>query len=450
MEHIAIIGNGISGITAARHIRKLSNKKITVISSETDYFFSRTALMYVYMGHMKFKHTQPYENWFWDKNDITLKKGFVQQIDTVQKTLVFSDGEQLAFDKLIIATGSKPNKFGWPGQDLKGVVSLYHKQDLDAIETHAPNNRVCKRAVIVGGGLIGIELAEMFHSRHISVTFLVRENSYWSGILPSGESEMINNEIRKNGIDLRLESNLKQINANADGTVKSIVITETGEEIDCDVVGLTAGVSPNIGFLENSNIETNRGILVNRNLQTNIKDIYAIGDCAEQRTAVEGRRPIEAVWYTGRIMGETVAQTICKKETLYTPGHWFNSAKFFDIEYQTYGWVNSEQHKKPNEAHFHWMHPDQTKCLTLAFDKTTQAFLGINTFGIRMRHEIFNRWLDQNKTIDYVLEHLEIAHFDPEFYKNYYSKVIEKYNVDTNRNLKLKKKSWSQIFTLKY
>ena len=450
MEHIAIIGNGISGITAARHIRKLSNKKITVISSETDYFFSRTALMYVYMGHMKFEHTQPYENWFWDKNDITLKKGFVQQIDTVQKTLVFSDGEQLAFDKLIIATGSKPNKFGWPGQDLKGVVSLYHKQDLDAIETHAPNNTVCKRAVIVGGGLIGIELAEMFHSRHISVTFLVRENSYWSGILPSGESEMINNEIRKNGIDLRLESNLKQINANADGTVKSIVITETGEEIDCDVVGLTAGVSPNIGFLENSNIETNRGILVNRNLQTNIKDIYAIGDCAEQRTAVEGRRPIEAVWYTGRIMGETVAQTICKKETLYTPGHWFNSAKFFDIEYQTYGWVNSEQHKKPNEAHFHWMHPDQTKCLTLAFDKTTQAFLGINTFGIRMRHEIFNRWLDQNKTIDYVLEHLEIAHFDPEFYKNYYSKVIEKYNVDTNRNLQLKKKNWSQIFTLKY
>ncbi len=449
MEHIAIIGNGISGITAARHIRKLSNKKITVISSETDYFFSRTALMYVYMGHMKFKHTQPYEDWFWNKNDIALKKGFVKQIDTAQKTLVFSDGEQLAFDKLIIATGSKPNKFGWPGQDLKGVVSLYHKQDLDAIETHAPNNTVCKRAVIVGGGLIGIELAEMFHSRHIPVTFLVRENSYWSGILPSGESKMINNEIRKNGIDLRLASNLKQINANADGSVKSIVITETGEEIECDVVGLTAGVSPNIKFLENSGIETNRGILVNRNLQTNFQDIYAIGDCAEQRTAVEGRRPIEAVWYTGRIMGETVAQTICKKETLYTPGHWFNSAKFFDIEYQTYGWVNSEQHKKPNEAHFHWMHPDQTKCLTVAFDKTTQAFLGINTFGIRMRHEIFNRWLDQNKTIYYVLEHLEIAHFDPEFYKNYYSEVIEKYNVDNNRNLKLKKKSWSQIFTLK-
>ena len=91
----------------------------------------------------------------------------------------------------------------------KELLALYHKQDLDAIETHAPNNTVCKRAVIVGGGLIGIELAEMFHSRHIPVTFLVRENSYWSGILPSGESEMINNEIRKNGIDLRLRIEFK-------------------------------------------------------------------------------------------------------------------------------------------------------------------------------------------------------------------------------------------------
>ena len=123
--------------------------------------------------------------------------------------------------------------------------------------------------------------------------------------------------------------------------------------------------------------------------------------------------------------------------------------KMFDIEYQTYGWVNSERHMKSNESHFHWMHPDQPKCLTVAFVKTNQTFLGINTFGIRMRHEIFNRWLDQNKTIDYVLEHLEIAHFDPEFYKTYYNQVIKKYNTENNSSLQLKKKNWSQIFTLK-
>jgi NAD(P)H-nitrite reductase large subunit len=449
MEHIAIIGNGISGITAARHIRKKSNKKITVISSETDYFFSRTALMYVYMGQMKFEHTQPYENWFWKKNRIALKKGYVSKIDCTAKKLLFSDGEQLSFDKLIIATGSKANKFGWPGQDLKGVVSLYHKQDLEAIESLAPNNKVCKRAVIVGGGLIGIELAEMFHSRHIPVTFLVREKSYWNSILPKGESEMINHEIKKNGIDLRLGTSLQEIRSDSNGQVKSIIIAETGEEINCGIVGLTAGVSPSIGFVKNSMLETNKGILVDKNLETNIKGIYAIGDCAELRSPSAGRRPIEAVWYTGRIMGETVAQTICNKETPYTPGHWFNSAKFFDIEYQTYGWVNSEKYMKANEVHFHWQHSDQKKCMTFAFDKNTQTLLGVNSFGVRLRHEVFNDWLTHKKTIDYVLEHLENANFDPEFYRTYSKDIIDKFNQEHQSELRLRKKKWSQIFTLK-
>ena len=95
MEHIVIIGNGISGITTARHIRKLSDKQITVVSAETDYFFSRTALMYVYMGHMKFEHTQPYESWFWKKNRINLKKGYVSEINTDKKELFFAEGEIL-------------------------------------------------------------------------------------------------------------------------------------------------------------------------------------------------------------------------------------------------------------------------------------------------------------------------------------------------------------------
>ena len=160
-EHIVIIGNGISGITCARHIRKNSNKRITVISGETDHFFSRTALMYVYMGHMKFEHTQPYEKWFWEKNRIDLIRKYVTSINTKSNEVIFEDGNTLSYDKLVIATGSKPNKFGWPGQDLNGVTGMYHKQDLEKIEQYAPDKTTCKRAVIVGGGLIGIELAEM-------------------------------------------------------------------------------------------------------------------------------------------------------------------------------------------------------------------------------------------------------------------------------------------------
>ena len=444
MEHIVIIGNGISGVTAARHIRKGSNKKITIVSAESDYFFSRTALMYVYMGHLKFEHTQPYENWFWKKNNIDLKKGYVNSIDTENTTLIFADGSHLDYDKLIIATGSKPNKFGWPGQDLKGVQGLYLKQDLENLELYAPNNNVCKRAVIVGGGLIGIELAEMFHSRHIPVTFLVRESSFWNGVLPHQESEMINNEILNNGIDLRLSSNLKEIISDKNGKVKSIIIQETGEEIDCDVVGLTAGVSPNIDLLKGSAIETGRGVKVNRYLETNISNIYAIGDCAEQHEAIDQRRPIEAVWYTGRMMGETVAQTICGNKLQYKPGHWFNSAKFFDIEYQTYGWVWAQP--KDNEARFYWEHENGNKSIHLNYDKNTREFIGINNFGIRMRHEFFDKALTEKQSVDYVLEHLADANFDPEFYKLHEKEIVSKFNTENGTNIKLKKKSWKRIF----
>ena len=398
MEHIVIIGNGISGVTLARHIRKNSDKQITLVSAESEYFFSRTALMYVYMGHLKFEHTQPYEPWFWKKNRNQLKKGLVNTIDVNNKQLIFSNGETISYDKLVLATGSKPNKFGWPGQDLKGVMGMYHKQDLENLEKFAPNNKICKRAVIVGGGLIGIELAEMLHSRNIPVTFLVRESSFWNGVLPDMESEMINSHIKENHIDLRLNTNLKEIKSDENGHVRSIIIEETDEEIECDVVGLTAGVSPNIDFVKNSGVETNRGILVNRFLETNVKDIYAIGDCAEQRKAIQNRKTIEAVWYTGRMMGETLAQTICGNRIEYKPGHWFNSAKFFDIEYQTYGWVYPEKERPSYEKHFQWKHHKESKCITLAYHKDTHIFLGINTFGIRMRHEIFDRWLTENKT----------------------------------------------------
>ncbi|WP_341217031.1 FAD-dependent oxidoreductase [uncultured Wocania sp.] len=444
MEHIVIIGNGISGVTAARHIRKLSDKKITIVSAETDYFFSRTALMYVYMGHMKFEHTQPYENWFWKKNRIELKKGFVKQIETKSKTLHFAEGDTLQYDKLIIATGSKPNKFGWPGQDLDGVMGMYHKQDLEKLEKYAPNNKLCKRAVIVGGGLIGIELAEMLHSRHIPVTFLVRESSFWNGVLPEEESTMINREILANGIDLRLSTNLKEIVSNENGQVKSVIIQETGEEIPCNVVGLTAGVSPNIDFIKDSSIETGRGVKVNRYLETNIPDVYAVGDCAEQHEGIDQRRPIEAVWYTGRMMGETVAQTICGNRIQYKPGHWFNSAKFFDIEYQTYGWVWAQP--RENEARFYWEHKDGNKGIHINYDKNTREFIGINTFGIRMRHEFFDKVLTKKQSVDYVLEYLADANFDPEFYKLHEKDIVKKFNTENNTNIQLKKKSWRRIF----
>lgn len=425
--HVVIIGNGISGITAARHIRKLSDHRITVISSESEFFFSRTALMYIYMGHMKFEHTKPYEDHFWEKNGIELKNAHVSSVHPTEKTLRTESGEILGYDQLIIATGSVPNKFGWPGQDLEGVQGLYSLQDLERLEQNAPNRERCKRAVIVGGGLIGIELAEMLRSREIGVTFLVRESSFWNGILPRGESAMINEHIGEHHIDLRLGTNLREILPDASGKARAVV-TDQGETIECQLVGLTAGVRPNIRFLEGSGIGTDTGVLVDRHLRTNIPGVYAIGDCAQQQRPVGKRKAVEAVWYTGRMMGETVARTICGDPTEYRPGHWFNSAKFLDIEYQTYGWVLPEGRMGSEERHFHWRHPREKVCLTMAYERQSNRLLGLNAFGIRMRHEVVDQWLTQGLKADQVVNRLGEANFDPEGYRRYEQQIREEYD----------------------
>ena len=440
MEHIVIIGNGVSGITTARHIRKLSDKRITVISAETDHFFSRTALMYVYMGHMKYENTKPYEDWFWEKNRIDLLRAYVQEINTNEKTLRLDNGTDLAYDKLVLAVGSKPNKFGWPGQDLDAVQGLYSYQDLESMEKHSPTT---KHAVIVGGGLIGVEMAEMFLSRGIAVTFLVREDRFWGGVLPKQEGELIARHMKKHHVDLRFNTELKEILSDENGRAKA-VITNDGEEIKCQFVGLTAGVSPNTAFMKEGSIDTSRGVLVNDFLETNISDVYAAGDCAEFHQHPTGRRNLEQVWYTGRMMGETLAHTLCGNKTAYKPGMWFNSAKFFDIEYQTYGWVFAELQE--NEAEFYWEHKAGEICLHLVYDKASKKLLGINTFGIRLRHEVCERWIDGEETMSYIIQHLKDANFDPEFYRQYEAEIVAQYNILNGTSLTAKKRDWKLIF----
>lgn len=392
------------------------------------------------MGHMRQQDTQPYEAEFWTKNRIDLLHKRVDTIDFEAKKIEMGD-DQISYDKLILAVGSKSNKFGWPGQDLKGVGGLYHLQDLEYMEKHSEG---LERAVIVGGGLIGIEMAEMFASRKIPVSMLVREESYWNNVLPKEESAMISRHIKHHGIDLKLASNLDQIIDNGSGKASGVMIKETGEKISCGFVGLTAGVSPNISFLKDTGLELGRGIKVNKYLETNIKDVYAIGDCAEQQEPKEGRRPVEAIWYTGRMMGETVAYNICDKKVAYDPGIWFNSAKFLDIEYQVYGTVLA----KPPENHrsIYWEHKDGEKSIRLIYDKNTQIIVGFNLMGVRYRHEVCEKWIAEKTNIEKVLKDLSLANFDPEFYKVYEQDVLDIYNKQTGKSLKIKsKRSWNLV-----
>lgn len=427
MKHVVIIGNGVSGITAARHIRKMTDHRITVISSETPYFFSRTALMYIYMGQLTFEHTKPYEDSFWKKNRIDLVFDHATKIDHEQKSLHLRSDRRIHYDDLIIACGSTSNLPGIPGEQLKGVQALYGYQDLLQMQQLTANAR---NAVIVGGGLIGVEMAEMLHSRKVAVTMIVREPAYWNNVLPLAAAKIISKHISTHGVNIKHNEEVEEFLSDDNGKLFG-VRTRSGDEIACDFAGIAIGVRPNIEWLRDSGLSIGKGVLVNEYLETNIHNIYAVGDCVERQYELEGRRTIEQVWYTARMMGEVVAQTICGNPTRYEPGPWFNSAKFFDIEFQTYGNAGSEPAE--DEREFYWEHPSGKKAMHIVWQKETNIFRGINSFGIRLRHESFDRWLRDKKSVDYVMDHLAEANFDPEFTERNDGEIRQQFKRQINR-----------------
>ena len=433
MRHIVIIGNGIAGVTTARELRKGSDDRITVISSETDHHYSRTALMYIYMGHMTYAHTKPYEDWFWAKNRIDLVRAHVSHIDFDQKILTLqatgTPENMLMYDVLVLAVGSLPNRPGILHTDLRGVQGLYGIPDLEQMEalTDPKSGTPVSRAVVIGGGLIGIELCEMLLSRHIPVSFLVREDSFWRTVLPAEESAMITRHIRAHHVDLHLETEVTELHDDGTGRIGGVT-TKASQRLDCQFAGVSVGVSANIGWLRDSGLETDRGILVDRYLKTNLPDVYAIGDCVQHRTPPPGRRPTEQIWYTGRIMGEILAKTLLGTPTPYQPGVFFNSAKFFDIEYQTYGDVPANLPDDGSLHTFYWEHPGGERAIRINHT-TDGAVTGVNAFNIRQRQDVWTQWITDKRPVQYVLEHLPQANFDPEFFRQHEADILAAYNA---------------------
>ena len=374
---------------------------------------------------------------FWKKNRIDLKQAWVKSITFEAKALVFESGETLHYDILVLATGSKPAFFGWPGQDLKGVQGLYSKQDLETME--AITSEPMERAVIVGGGLIGIEMAEMLTYKKIPVTFLVRENRFWELVLPDAEASLVHKHIREHAIDLRLGTELKEIISDAQGSVRA-VITSTGEEIPCGFVGIATGVLPNVDFLRNTSLAIGKGVKVNAKFESSVPGVYAIGDCAEfEQPPGPGRRNLEQVWYTGRMHGETLAYNFCNTPVAYQPGIWFNSAKFFAIEYQTYGWVSPEPVSGVQD--FFWEHRDGKVSLRMSLDQEGKV-LGVLNLGFRLRHEFFDRAIREKWSGEKVMQELGKGVFDPEFYAPYHQEIQAAYQRHFGGKIVASKKSF--------
>lgn len=414
--HVVIIGNGVTGVTAALRLRRNQPSwRISIVSGESTHHYSRPALMYLFMGQMRYADVKPFEDSLWSERRLELVRDWVVGGDLGRKELRLHRGGRMSFDRLLLATGSQPNRFGWPGQDLDGVQGLYGLPDLERLYRAVERTR---QAVITGGGLIGVELAEMLLSRGIPVTMLVRESSYWNNVLPAEESALVNAEVRAHGVDLRLGAELASIEDDGQGRCAA-ALTSAGERIECQLVGLTAGVAPNLDLARELGLDLGRGILVDASLRTSVPDVLAAGDCAEIVRGANERNLLQQVWYTGKMQGEVAGDVLAGRERGYEPGIWFNSAKFFELEYQVYGRVNLNV---PGERNLLWVHREGRKALRLVHTPDA-GLIGVNAMGLRLRHRVCERWIAEGRSPRYVLEHLEDAWFDPELFPRHASEI---------------------------
>ena len=442
MAHYIIIGNGVAGSTAAAELAADKRNQVTMISEESRSPYARTSLMYIFMGQVPFGQTKLYEEEYWDGLGVTRIQSRVQKILPTEKMIQLEAGTKIRYDSLIFATGSVVRRLDWPGVQLAGVQGLYFLSDLQKLEDRIHHG--ARSAVIVGGGLIGVELAEMLLSRGIQVTMLIREKSYWASVLPEEESLLVTNHLMRMGVQLRLSEELDEILGD-NGSVSSIRCKYSQETIPCEIVGITIGVTPQIELAKEAGIRCHHGIIVDKWLKTSHQDMYAIGDCVELESPAQDRKGVEAIWYTARQMGHCLARTLSGHPTPYVQGVWFNSAKFFHTEYQIYGVVTPASLAAQESVC--WIHPKEEKSIRIQFDPATKAVTGFLLMGIRYRHLVCEKWILEATHIESVLVNLSLANFDPEFFESYEADLLAQYNAKFRSNLKMtsKKSSLSTV-----
>jgi NADPH-dependent 2,4-dienoyl-CoA reductase/sulfur reductase-like enzyme len=415
--HYVILGNGVAGIEAAIALRARDDEaRITLVSAEHDHFFSRPALMYVFAGQTSLRDTEPHDRRLYERMRFERVSRRVASLDAAGHGLVFEDGSRLAYGKLLVAAGSRGRPAPWPGAEGPGLHYFVTLRDLEALDREA---RRGMRAAVLGGGLIGVEVAEVLHDRGLHVSFVIREGWYFPVALDRNEATLVAEHLRARGVDVRLGASVDAVVRGEDGRIRSVRIAGGGE-VAADLVVATIGVVPNTRFLAGAalTLAANGAIETDDGLRTSAPDVWAAGDCANVTWADGSRRP-EQLWYTAREQGRLAARSMLGDEVSYRRGTPYNSAKFFDLEYTTAGDVPAS------------VSPDGTPALPPAglrtwFQRVPGRFesqrivirgdrvVGFNMLGSRWNHEPLLDWIQERRPLEWVLKHLHEAQFDEE------------------------------------
>jgi len=292
MKHV-IIGNGPAGVIAAETIRKYSPKaEILMIGSEDGPPYSRMAIPYLLMGNIQESGTYlRKDQHHFSKLNITQLNAKVKSVDCKAKQLIFEgqSNKPIAFDKLLIATGSVPVRPPIPGIDLPGVHSCWTLDDARAIAQLAkPGSRVLQ----MGAGFIGCIILEALASRKVELTVVEMGNRMVPRMMTEVAGGMIKQWVQSKGVQVFTDTRVQEITHS--GSALNVSLSN-GKILEVDLVISATGVNPNIAFLSDSGLDTETGVLVNQHMQTSHPDIYAAGDVTESIDFSTGQRIVNAI-----------------------------------------------------------------------------------------------------------------------------------------------------------
>ncbi|HZV62881.1 MAG TPA: nitrite reductase large subunit NirB [Methylophilaceae bacterium] len=278
---LVVIGNGMAGMRTVEELLKIAPDlyEITVFGDEPHPNYNRIMLSPVLAGEQTINDIVLNTREWYEENNITLHVGKrVNRIDRVRRFVYAEDGTSADYDRLLIATGSTPFMLPIPGKDLDGVIGFRDIKDVDAMI--AASDRY-KKAVVIGGGLLGLEAANGLKIRGMDVTVVHKNAWLMERQLDPTAGGMLQKSLESKGLNFLLEKDTVELGGKW-GRVKSVKFRD-GEELEADLVVMAIGIRPNYSLAESAGIHCNRGIVVNDTMQTFDPRIYAVGECVAHR-----------------------------------------------------------------------------------------------------------------------------------------------------------------------
>jgi nitrite reductase (NADH) large subunit len=302
-ERLVVIGNGMAGCRAVQEVLKRDPDRydITIFGAEPRVNYDRIMLSPVLAGEKSFADIVINDEAWYRDNGITLHSGrTVQAIDLAQRLIVVEGEQASPYDRLILATGSDPIRLPLPGSELAGVVTFRDLDDVGAMITAAA--RPDSRAVVIGGGLLGIEAAYGLSRRGMKATVVHLMDVLMERQLDASASFLLTEALVGKGVETVLGAQSEAIEGR-DGQVTGLRLKD-GRVLPCDLLVMSVGIRPNTGLARAAGLKVGRGVVVDDQMRTSDPNVFAVGECVEHRGECYGL--VAPIWEMCRTLGETL------------------------------------------------------------------------------------------------------------------------------------------------